>query len=80
MGVFNTKEADIGLLKAKRNIEVKGRVNILLQNEFEKVFLGSVKNNDHYIYFFASPLTPEFTNVTHHATFLPLMYKMSMAE
>ena len=79
VGVFNTKEADIGLLKAKRNVEVKGRVNILLQNEFEKVYLGSVKNNDHYIYFFASPLTSEFTNVTNHATFLPLMYKMSMA-
>ena len=79
MGVFNTKEADIGLLKAKRNIEVKGRVNVLVQNEFEKVYLGSVKNNDHYIYFFASPLTSEFTNVTNHATFLPLMYKMSMA-
>jgi hypothetical protein len=79
VGVFNTKEADIGLLKAKRNIEVKGRVNVLVQNEFEKVYLGSVKNNDHYIYFFASPLTSEFTNVTNHATFLPLMYKMSMA-
>ena len=48
--------------------------------EFEKVYLGSVKNNDHYIYFFASPLTSEFTNVTNHATFLPLMYKMSMAS
>ena len=80
VGVFNTKEADIGLLKAKRNIEVKGRVNVLVQNEFEKVYLGSVKNNDHYIYFFASPLTSEFTNVTNHATFLPLMYKMSMAS
>ena len=79
VGVFNTKEADIGLLKAKRNIEVKGRMNVLVQNEFEKVYLGSVKNNDHYIYFFASPLTSEFTNVTNHATFLPLMYKMSMA-
>jgi len=80
VGIFNTKEADIGLLKAKRNIEVKGRVNVLVQNEFEKVYLGSVKNNDHYIYFFASPLTSEFTNVTNHATFLPLMYKMSMAS
>ena len=78
-GVFNAKEADIGLLKAKRNIEVKGRVNVLVQNEFEKAYLGSVKSNDHYIYFFASPLTSGFTNVTNHATFLPLMYKMSMA-
>ena len=79
VGVFNTKEADIGLLKAKRNIEVKGRMNVLVQNEFEKAYLGSVKNNDHYIYFFSSPLTSEFTNVTNHATFLPLMYKMSMS-
>ena len=77
-GVFNTKEVDIGLLKAKRNIEVKGRVNILVQNQFEKGYLGNVKNNDHCIYFFSSPLTQEFTNVTNHATFLPLMYKMSL--
>ena len=78
-GVFNTKEPDMGLPKAKRNLEVKGRVNVLVQNEFEKPYLGSIENNNHYIYFFASPLTKEFTNVTNHATFLPLMYKMSMA-
>ena len=78
MGIFNTKEVDIGLLKAKRIIEVNGRLNVLVQNKFEKAFLGNIKRNNHYIYFFSSPLTSEFTNLTNHATFLPLMYKMSL--
>ena len=77
-GIFNTKEVDIGLLKAKRNIEVNGRLNVLVENKFEKAFLGNVESNNHYIYFFSSPLTSEFTNITNHATFLPLMYKMSL--
>ena len=78
VGIFNTKEVDIGLLKAKRIIEVNGRLNVLVQNKFEKAFLGNIKRNNHYIYFFSSPLTSEFTNLTNHATFLPLMYKMSL--
>ena len=77
-GIFNSKDVDIGLLKAKRNIEVSGRLNVLVENKFEKAFLGNIKSNNHSIYFFLSPLTSEFTNLTNHATFLPLMYKMSL--
>ena len=77
-GIFNTREVDIGQLEAKRNIEVNGRLNVLVENIFEKAFLGNIISNNHYIYFFSSPLTSEFTNLTNHATFLPLMYKMPL--
>ena len=39
-GIFNTREVDIGQLEAKRNIEVNGRLNVLVENIFEKAFLG----------------------------------------
>ena len=67
-GIFNTREVDIGQLKAKRSVEVNGRLNVLVENIFEKAFLWNIISNNHYIYFFSSPLTSEFTNLTNHAT------------
>ena len=79
-GVFKSTNEVIRLPKAKRLFALEGRFTTLVKNEFGYQYLVRTKQLDRNIFFLASPIGRDFTNLTSHATFLPLMYKMAQSS
>jgi hypothetical protein len=78
--MFQSNIDQVNLPKAKRLLNVEGRINHLMVNEFGKSFLSVIQSNEHLIYIFSSPLLPDFTNLTTHSIFLPVFYKIAQSS
>lgn len=67
---------NVTLPNSRRTIEYRPTVNTIFGNEFGEPYL-SVFNLNTKVFLFGSPLSLNYSELSQHAVFLPLMYKIA---
>ncbi len=74
-GLFDNFKEGVQMPKGRNRYRIQSDADVLVKLRTSQPFL--VKDMDRDTYFFAAPLTDEFTELPTHSAFLPLMYRIA---